>query len=187
MGLNDARELSFEKEMWWQDVSSVYWASVLKAQFHLNLKGSEHRTIITRFDTDLKNLKNYKFSGESCDEGLKKISTENLKRGEEKTFRVSVVEKRKTFKFGRFSRGRHWEQVRMTGERSIARRKCIGKVSPMSVEPWIRLRTCICSVRRDRRRKVFSSPLSVEIFFKPSSHTFLENLEILRFISLCQI
>jgi hypothetical protein len=51
----------------------------------------------------LKNLKNYKFSGESCDEGLKKISTENLKRGEEKTFRVSVVEERKTFKFGRFS------------------------------------------------------------------------------------
>jgi hypothetical protein len=51
----------------------------------------------------LKNLKISQFSWKSCDEGLRKISTENLKRGEEKTFRVSVVEERKTFKFGRFS------------------------------------------------------------------------------------
>jgi hypothetical protein len=35
-----------------------------------------HRTINTRFDTDLKNLKISQFSWKSCDEGLRKNSTE---------------------------------------------------------------------------------------------------------------
>jgi hypothetical protein len=43
-----------------------------------------HRTINTRFDTDLKNLKNSQFSWKSCDKGLRKNSTE---RGEEKRCR----------------------------------------------------------------------------------------------------
>jgi hypothetical protein len=76
-------------------------------------------------------------------------------------------EERKTFKFRRFSQGRHWEPVQITRESLIARRKCYGKVSPMSVEPWtwIRLRACISSVRSDRREQgFFLTSLSGDFF-----------------------
>jgi hypothetical protein len=51
------------------------------------VKNINHRTINTRFDTNLKNLKISHFLWKSCDEGSRKNSTE---RGEEKTLLATV-------------------------------------------------------------------------------------------------
>jgi hypothetical protein len=128
----------------------IYWVGKV-------LPLEKHRTINTRFDTPLKISKFSGFFEKSMMRAWKNLSWSPVR--EErlgKNLARPSGEERKTFEFRRFSWRRHWEQVRISRESLIGRRKCDGKVSLMSVEPWIRLRACISSVRRDRRSKVFS-------------------------------
>jgi hypothetical protein len=121
-----------------------------------NNPSQPHGTINTRFDTPLKISKFSSFFEKSVMRAWKKSLVIAREERLGKNLARPSGEERKTFKFRRFSSGRHWEQVRMTRESLIGRRKCNGKVSRMSLEPWFRLRACISSVRSDRRSKVFS-------------------------------
>ena len=155
--------------LWWVlslgfDCAHAFQASevTVAARFFPNLSQwrffsspHHHRTINIRFDTPIK-ISKFSFFEKSVMRAWKKSLMIAREERLGKNLARPSGEERKTFKFRRFSSGRHEERVRMTRESLIARRKCNGKVSLMSLEPWFRLRACISSVWSDRRSKVFS-------------------------------